>query len=122
MSPPFCNSVTYLATGSSSRISPRLTASAKQHGRKQLADRGQIEDRIGRDPSLPGGVGHAVVVERGFAVRAQRHCNSARVIVGQQLLHVATDGLLEVAGGLGVPNRRTNAGREAGGDQEAARK
>jgi hypothetical protein len=72
----------------------------QQRREEHLADRGEIEQRVGGDRLLARGVGHAVVVEQAAPVDMDRDRHAAGG--NQHRLHVAADDLLH----LGVVGAR----------------
>jgi hypothetical protein len=72
----------------------------QQGGDEGLADRGEIEQRVGGDRRFARDVGHAVVEEQRAAVDVKRHRHAAGG--NEHRLHVAAHDLLDLGVGLGA--------------------
>ena len=77
----------------------------QQRGGEQLADRGEIEDRVGGDRLMPGEVGIAEVEERGLAVDPHRDRNAAGAVGRDDRLNFFRDDLFHI----GLRARRRGA-------------
>ena len=103
MSPPCCSSVTYLATGSSSATSPRLTACASSVEVNTLPTEARLNSASEVIACLRAEFGHAEVEEHGAAVDEQRHRHAGGR--EQQRLHMPGDEVAQLGVGL-RPRRR----------------
>jgi hypothetical protein len=73
----------------------------QQRGLEDLAQRCQIEQRIGRDAPFPRTIGPAVIEERGPAVEAQRHGDAPGAVGRHDRLRLSRDDALGVPLGAG---------------------
>ena len=73
----------------------------QQRGLEHLAQRCEIEQRIGHDAPLLGAIGPPVIEERDPALEAQRHGDAAGAVGRHDRLHLSRDDALGVPVGAG---------------------
>jgi hypothetical protein len=81
----------------------------QQHRLERLADRGEVEQRIGRDRPFLSKVRNAVVEKQRAAFDVDRDGNPARCVRRQQRLDLLRNDPLDLAVGHGMRNLRRTA-------------